>query len=85
MENNIIAYALFLNGSNKFEVELQFSLISRMANNLLKNEEFDADEFGLLVEDIAGNQPISVNFAKKLLLQTKCFKFDGSDWKFNDE
>lgn len=85
MENNIIAYALFLNGSNKFEVELQFSLISRMANNLLKNEEFDADEFALLVEDIAGNQPISVNFAKKLLLQTKCFIFDGTDWKFNDE
>lgn len=78
-------WATLLNGSNEFEVGLQYQLILQMIKKLSSEQDFDEDEFSLTVEDVAGNQPISVNYAKKLLLQTKSFIFDGENWKYNDE
>lgn len=85
MKDNILAYALVLNGKDKFEVELQYKLLLQMLENPLLDQDFDENEFELLVEEIAGNQPISINYAKKLLIQTNCFMFDGIRWKYNEE
>ena len=85
MKDKIVLCATVLNGSNEYEIELQYQIILQMIKNMSSSQELDEDEFFLMVEDVAGNQPVSVNYARKLLLQTKCFLFDGEKWKYNDE
>lgn len=85
MKNEIVLLAVLLNGKNEFEVGLQYRLILQMIKNLSSSQDLDEDEFLLMVEDVAGNQPVSVNYARKLLLQSGCFLFDGENWKYNDE
>jgi len=83
LEESILAHALFLNGTEESEIKFQYKLLLRMLENLQSDQDFEEDEFALLVEAVAGNRPVSVNYAKKLLLQTNCFVFDGGNWRFH--
>ena len=85
MDNKIRIFALLLNGENQAEIELQYALICRLIDNPMLNRDLDEDEFALLVEDIAGDRPISVNHAWKLLLKTNCFRFENGGWYYNTE
>lgn len=85
LKENILAHALFLNGTDEFEIEFQYKLLLWMLENLQLNQEFDEDEFALVVEAVAGGRPVSVNNAKRLLLQTNCFVLDGGNWRYRKE
>lgn len=87
MEANdkIIFYATHLNGEGRIEVELQYQLIRQMIKNYQQMQEIDEDDFSLMVEEMAGNRPLSVNYVKQLVSQTDIFRFNGENWQFNDE
>lgn len=50
MKDSILAHALFLNGSNETEIQLQYKLLLWMLQNLHSGREIDEDEFALAVE-----------------------------------
>lgn len=83
--NKIIFYAVYLNGKDKSEVELQYQLILQMIKSYQQMHEIDEDDFSLMAEEIAGNRPLSVNYAKKLVKQTTLFRYNGENWEFNEE
>lgn len=83
LKESILAHALFLNGADEVDVKFQYKLLVLMLKNIQPGENFDEDEFALLVEAVAGNRPVSVNYAKKLLLQTGCFVFEDGNWGFH--
>lgn len=85
MKDSILAHALFLNGSNETEIQLQYKLLLWMLQNLQSGREIDEDEFALAVEAVAGSRPVSVKYAEKLLLQTGCFLLDGGNWTIPSE
>lgn len=85
MKENILAHALFLNGTDEGEIKLQFKLLQWMLANLQTGQDLDEDEFALAVEAVAAGRPVSVNYAKRLLLQTNCFIFEGGCWRYRTE
>lgn len=85
MKENILAHALFLNGTDEFEIQLQYKLLLWMLEHLPSDQDLDEDEFTLAVETVAAGRPISVNYAKKLLLRTNCFVLEGGSWSYRRE
>lgn len=65
MKENILAHALFLNGTDEGEIKLQFKLLQWMLANLQTGQDLDEDEFALAVEAVAAGRPVSVNYADR--------------------
>lgn len=85
LEESIIVHALCLNGTDEFEMKLQYRLLLWMLKNVKSDQELDQDEFALGVETVAGNRPVSVSHARELLLRTNCFVIEEGSWKFQKE
>lgn len=84
MDDKILSYAMLFCGIPKSDIKLLYQLILQMITCITEGEEADADEFSLLVEEAAGNRPVSVNHAKELVEKAGCFVFDGKVWRYND-
>lgn len=85
MEDKILSYAMLLNGNDPREIKLQYGLMKQMVDRIENDSELDEDEFSLIVEEAANNQPVSVNYARKLILQSKAFLLYGDSWKYNED
>ena len=84
-EKNQILIAMLLNGKNQTEKMLQQKMLSFLVKELEDESTLDNDEFILLVEDVAGNRPLSVNYMRKLLEQTGAFVFHNGVWTYNKD
>lgn len=83
MDDKNISYAMLFCGIRKSDIKLSYQLILQMIACFTKGEEPDEDEFSLLVEEAAGNRPVSVKHAKELIEKVGCFVFDGAVWRYN--
>lgn len=83
MEDKIVSYAVLLSENNKSDIKLLYRLIIQMIDYILKNGEPDEDEFSLIVEEAAKNQPVSINYAKEMVQRSGCFVYDGETWRYN--
>lgn len=85
MKKDEILRSLLLNADSAADIEIQHKLIMGMISLFNSGTEVDADEFELLVEDVASNRTVSVRRAKKLLEQTKAFTVIDKQWQYNDK
>lgn len=83
MEDKILFYTALLGGNNNLDIKLLYRLIVKMIDCISEDGEPDMDEFSLLVEEVAGNRPVSVNYAKHMMERAGCFVYDGETWKYN--
>ena len=76
---------MLLNGKNQAEKSLQQRMLSFLVKELEEESTLDNDDFILLVEDVAGNRPLSVNYMRKLLEQTGAFVCTNGVWAYNKD
>ena len=70
MENKILSCAILLNGDSPRDIRLQYGMIERMIGRFESDGTLDNDEFSLIVEEVANNQPVSVKHGRKIILQS---------------
>ena len=85
VENKLLSLAMLLNGTNPWDLKLQYGIMEQMVKRVKNNSELDEDEFTLIVEEVANNQPVSVNHAKNLIMQSNSFLLERGSWKYNND
>jgi hypothetical protein len=84
VENKILSCAILLNGDSPRDIRLQYGMIERMIGRFESDGTLDNDEFSLIVEEVANNQPVSVKHVRNIILQSKSFLLDGDNWIYNE-
>lgn len=83
MEEKVVSCVVLLAQDNKADIKLLYRLILQMIHFFSEDGELDEDEFSLLVEEAAGNRPVSLNYAKELVQESGAFVYENGTWKFN--
>lgn len=83
MEEKIVSCAVLLSQNNNADIKLLYLLILQMIHSISESGELDEDEFSLLVEEAAGNRPVSVNHARELIQGSGCFVYEDEVWRYN--
>lgn len=85
MEEKVVSYVTLLNTNDKADIKLLYRLILQMIHCISEEGELDEDEFALLVEEAAGDRPVSVNYAKELVQGSGSFVYENETWKYNPD